>query len=58
MHKAFDGAPHLPLLEKNGILWWISEYLANRLHSGVVNGESSLPALVISGVPQATFLVL
>ena len=54
--KAFDSVPHLPLLKKlenhgfnDHILHWISGYLASPSQSVVVNGESSLPAPVISG---------
>ena len=63
--KAFDSVPHLPLLKKlenlgfnDHILHWVSGYLASRSQSVVVNGESSLPAPVISGVyHRALFLV-
>ena len=61
--KAFDSVPHLPLLKKlenlgfnDHILHWVSGYLASRSQSVVVNGESSLPAPVISGVPQGSAL--
>ena len=61
--KAFDSVPHLPLLKKlenlgfnDHILHWVSGYLASRSQSVVVNGESSLPAPVISGVPQGSVL--
>ena len=62
--KAFDSVPHLPLLKKlenlgfnDHILHWIiSGYLTSRSQTVVVNGESSLPAPVISGVPQGSVL--
>ena len=61
--KAFDSVPHLPLLKKlenlgfnDHILHWVSGYLASRSQSVVVNGKSSLPAPVISGVPQGSVL--
>ena len=61
--KAFNSVPHLPLLKKlenhgfnDHILHWISGYLASRSQSVVVNGESSLPAPVISGVSQGSVL--
>ena len=54
--KAFDSVPHSPLLKKlksigfnDHTLHWISGYLASCSQSVVVNGESSLPAPVISG---------
>ena len=64
--KAFDSVPHLPLLKKlenlsfnDHILHWIiSGYLTSRSQTVVVNGESSLPAPVISGVPQGSVLCL
>ena len=64
-HKAFDSVPHLPLLKKlenlgfnDHILHWISGYLTSHSQTVVVNGESSLPAPVISGVPQGSVLSL
>ena len=63
--KAFDSVPHLALLKKlenlgfnDHILHWISGYLTSRSQTVVVNGESSLPAPVISGVPQGSVLCL
>ena len=62
-HKAFDSVPHLPLLEKlenlhfnSSILAWVTDYLTGRSQNVVVNGESSRPAPVISGVPQGSVL--
>ncbi len=59
--KAFDSVPHWPLLKKletlgfnSHILRWITDYLTNRCQTVVVNGESSQPAPVISGVPQVS----
>ena len=53
----------LPLLEKlesldfNGhIRCWVTDYLTNRTQKVVVNGQSSLSAPVISGVPQGSVL--
>ena len=61
--KAFDSVPHFPLLEKlesfdfNGhIRCWVTDYLTNRTQKVVVNGQSSLSAPVISGVPQGSVL--
>ena len=60
---AFDSVPHLPLLEKLESLdfniyirKWVTDYLTIRSQTVVVNGKSSLPAPVISGVPQGSFL--
>ena len=61
--KAFDSVCLLPLLKKwenlgfnDHILHWVSGYLASRSQSVVVNGESSLPTSVVSGVPQGSVL--
>ena len=61
--KAFDSVPHRPLLEKlenigfnNHILRWITDYLTSHSQTVVVNGESSQPAPVLSGVPQGSVL--
>ena len=61
--KAFDSVPHLPLLEKLESLdfniyiqKWITDYLTIRSQTVIVNGKSSLPAPVISGVPQGSVL--
>ena len=35
---------------------WVTDYLTNRYQTVVVNGESSQPAPVISGVPQGSVL--
>ena len=56
--KAFDKVPHVRLCHKlhhlgiNGsLLTWIKHFLTNRQQQVVVNGESSSPSLVTSGVP-------
>ena len=61
--KAFDTVPHMRLVGKlkaygieGNIAKWITEYLNNRSQVVVVNGEKSLPADVISGIPQGTVL--
>ena len=61
--KAFDTIPHLPLmskLEKIGlgphITTWIHNYLAERQQRVVINGVSSRPTHVLSGVPQGSIL--
>ena len=61
--KAFDSVPHWPLLQKlesldfNIHIWcWVTDYLTDCYQTVVVNGESSQPAPVISGVPQGSVL--
>ena len=61
--KAFDKVPHGHLCSKlnqlgiNGsLLSWIKCFLADRYQQVTINGESSSPALVTSGVPQGTVL--
>ena len=61
--KAFDSMPHWPLLQKLEnldfnihIQCWVTDYLTDRYQTVVVNGESSQPAPVISGVPQGSVL--
>ena len=61
--KAFDTVPHVRLIKKlqaygigGEMLAWITEYLKGRSQIVVVNGEKSLPANVISGIPQCTVL--
>ena len=61
--KAFDSVPHQPLLTKlcqrginPHIVQWIHNYLADRKQCVVVNGASSLPTSVVSGVPQGSIL--
>ena len=61
--KAFDSVPHWPLLQKLESLdfnihirCWVTDYLTDRYQTVVVDGESSQPAPVISGVPQGSVL--
>ena len=61
--KAFDSIPHWPLLQKLEnldfnihIQCWVTDYLTDHYQTVVVNGESSQPAPVISGVPQGSVL--
>ena len=61
--KAFDTVPRMRLMGKlkaygvvGNIVKWIAEYLSNMSQVVVVNGEKSLPADVISGIPQGTVL--
>ena len=63
VRKAFDSVPHIPLLEKLSeiglnpyILRWIKSYLTNREQFVVVDGTSSSPLNVLSGVPQGSVL--
>ena len=55
--------PHWPLLQKLESLdfnihiqCWVTDYLTDRYQTVVVNGESSQPAPVISGMPQGSVL--
>ena len=61
--KAFDSVPHMPLVEKLHklglhpyVINWVHNYLADRRQSVVVNGASSRPVRVTSGVPQGSIL--
>ena len=61
--KAFDKVDHELLLKKlygygvrGKLLMWLNSYLSNRQQTVVVNGEHSIPAKVVSGVPQGTVL--
>ena len=61
--KAFDKVDHQLLLNKlhsygirGKLLMWLNSYLSNRWQTVVINGKHSLPAKVISGVPQGTVL--
>ena len=61
--KAFDNVPHQRLLKKlkyygksNNIYSWIETWLTRRSQCVVLNGISSHPVPVQSGVPQGTVL--
>jgi len=61
--KAFDRVPHARLPTKldhygvrGGTHSWIKAFLTNRTQQGVVDGATSDPEAVISGVPQGSVL--
>ena len=61
--KAFDKVDHKILVSKlsslgigGPLLQWIHSFLSNRTQSVVVDGATSSPAPVLSGVPQGTVL--
>ena len=61
--KAFDKVDHSILLSKlynagiqGNVYKWIKTFLEGRTQSVVVNGETSAPVEVLSGVPQGTVL--
>ena len=61
--KAFDTVPHIRLLNKfqnckigNLILTWIKSWLTQCTQSVVVDGTSSSPVSILSGMPQGTVL--
>ena len=61
--KAFDTVPHRRLIGKlhaygikGNILNWIIEFLRDRTQVVRVNGTQSVPAPVVSGIPQGTVL--
>ena len=61
--KAFDKVPHQRLLMKlshcgvrGTTLEWIKDFLSNRTQTVVLEGMSSSPLDVLSGVPQGTVL--
>ncbi len=63
LSKAFDSVPHRQLITKlktigldEHLILWITDYLTNRHQSVVLNGETSIPLPVISGVPQGSVL--
>lgn len=61
--KAFDSVPHRTLIDKlegidlnPHIIAWLSNYLTSRKQRVVVDGSSSSPTDVLSGVPQGSIL--
>ena len=61
--KAFDTVPHQRLLTKlqyygirNNTFNWIKTWLTDRTQCVLLNGKSSTPVTVTSGVPQGTVL--
>ena len=61
--KAFDKVPHQRLLQKMAYygvsgttLSWIRDFLSHRTQSVVLEGHTSSPVDVVSGVPQGTVL--
>ena len=61
--KAFDTVPHKRLLKKieaygisGNILSWIKNYLVDRTQLVKVNGASSYPTRVLSGIPQESVM--
>ena len=63
LQKAFDTVPHRKLMCKLEtlhlhpvLLTWLHNYLYGREQNVIVNGETSDPVKVISGVPQGSVL--
>ena len=61
--KAFDRVPHNRLCKnlsyygiRGPLLLWIKHYLLNRQQNVIIDGISSYPSIVTSGVPQGTVL--
>jgi hypothetical protein len=61
--RAFDSVPHQRLLKKlfnygirGNVHAWIADFLSGRTQLVVVNGVSSLPVQIGSGVPQGSVL--
>ncbi len=57
--KAFDSVPHygvIDALSGAGMLTWFRDYLSNRSQYVAVQGSSSPPSIVTSGVPQGSIL--
>jgi hypothetical protein len=59
--KAFDKVPHRRLISKlqyyglsGEISTWVKNFLSGRTQQVVIDGHTSLPAAVTSGVPQGT----
>ena len=63
MSKTFDKVPHCWLLQSLSVVGisgplfkWFESYLSNRTQKDVLNGFSSAPLPVCSGVPQGSIL--
>ena len=63
LQKAFDTVPHRRLMSKLQqlhlhpvLLTWLHSYLYDREQSVIIDGETSQPVQVISGVPQGSVL--
>ena len=63
LKKAFDGVPHVSLINKLTalninpyLLQWIVDYLSNRHQYIGVNGKTSTSSRVLLGVPQGSIL--
>ena len=61
--KAFDTVPHLRLMSKlesygitGKVKQWVESFLTGRSQTVMVNNDESLPAPVISGIPQGSVL--
>ena len=61
--KAFDKVPHGRLLDtlksygfRDPLLSWIRGFLSNRTQTVIVNGSTSKPHPVLSGIPQGSVL--
>ena len=63
LSKAFDKVNHAILIHKlkekgisGKILTWLNSFLTNRTQQVVIDGSTSSPTVVSSGVPQGTVL--